>query len=219
MDTTELINSMVAEARPVRVQRRPLMRASLWLLLATVVIVLLGIEHGVRPDIGAQLQKTAFALGTAASLVTGALAAIGCLVASLPDRSRSWLLLPVPSLAVWLSTIGYGCLTDWVNFDSGTMRVGDALRCFATLLLVSLPLSASMFVMLRHAARLRPTMVTMTAGLAVAAITSTAMSLLHRLDATIMILMWNLGTAMVIVLIEGAAGKRILAWLDRTPAR
>jgi hypothetical protein len=99
------------------------------------------------------------------------------------------------------------------------MRVGEALRCFATLLLVSLPLSASMFVMLRHAARLRPTMVTMTAGLAVAAITSTAMSLLHRLDATIMILMWNLGTAMVIVLIEGAAGKRILAWLDRTPAR
>ena len=124
----------------------------------------------------------------------------------------------MPALVLWLSTIGYGCLTDWVRLDDGSVRAGEALRCFATLLLVSLPLSAAMFVMLRHAARLRPAAVTCVAGLAVAAITSVAMSLLHPLDATVMVLVWNLGAAALIVAIEGAAGARILRWFTRPPA-
>ncbi len=217
-DTNDLIESLVATARPVRKLAHPLERAGLWLLAAVVIIALLGLEHGVRPDLAAQMHKGSFTLGCAASLATGVLAAFGCLMASLPDRPRTWLLLPLPSLVVWISTIGYGCLTDWVSFDDGTMRVGEAARCFATLMLVSLPLSGAMFVMLRHVARLRPTAVTLTAGLAVAAMTATAMSILHQLDATIMILMWNLGTAVVIVAIEGAVGRRVLLWMDQLSA-
>ena len=127
-----------------------------------------------------QLQTPSFIVGTAASLLTGGLAALGCLVASLPDRSRSWLLLPLPPLAVWLATLGHGCLTDWVSYDEGSLRLGSAVRCFTTVLLISLPLSALMFAMLRHVARLRPAPVTLAAGLAVAGVTSTAMSLLYR---------------------------------------
>jgi len=217
-DTNDLISSLTADARPVRRLAHPLERAGLWLLAAVAIIALLGLEHGMRPDLAAQLSKGSFALGCAASLATGVLAAFGCLMASLPDRPRAWLLLPLPSLAVWVSTIGYGCLTDWVSFNDGTMHLGEAARCFATLVLVSLPLSGAMFVMLRHVARLRPTAVTLTAGLAVAAMTATAMSLLHQLDATIMILMWNLGMAVVIVAVEGALGKRVLLWMDRMSA-
>ncbi len=215
IDTTELIESLAAEAKPTRPLLNPFARAALWLAMAGAIVILLGIEHGVRTDISVQLGKPSFTLAIGASLVTGILAAIGCLVASLPDRSRSWLLLPLPSLAVWVSTISYGCLTDWVSFQSGSMQPGEAWSCLATLLLVSLPLSAMMFVMLRHAARLRPTLVTMTAGLAVAAITSMALSLFHPLDATMMILMLNLGTAAMIVAIEGAAGRTILVYIAR----
>ena len=78
---------------------------------------------------------------------------------SLPDRSRWWMLLPAPALAVWVSTIGYGCLTDWVSMGPDGVRMGEAVRCFATLLLTSVPLSIAMLVMLRHAALLRPTAV------------------------------------------------------------
>lgn len=218
-DTNDLIDSIVADASPVRKLAPPLERAALWLLAAVVIIALLGVEHGLRSDIGLQMRKGSFALGCTASLATGVLAALACLMASLPDRSRAWLLLPLPSLAVWVCTIGYGCLTDWVNVDDGTMRLGEAFRCFATLMMVSLPLSGAMFVMLRHVARLRPTAVTLTAGLAVAAITSTAMSLLHQLDATIMILMWNLGVAVMIVAIEGTIGRRVLLWMERLSTR
>ena len=216
-DTRGLIDRLVSETRPVHRLRHPLVRTLLWFGMALGVVGLLGIEHGLRPDFAAQMGKISFQLGIYASLLTGVLAACGCLLASLPDRSRAWLLLPAPSLVVWVSTVSYGCLTDWVEFDSGTVQLGEALSCFATLVLVSLPVSGLMFAMLRHAARLRPTLVTLTAGLAVASITSTAMALFHALDATIMILVWNLGMAAAIVALEGLFGRSLLAWFARSP--
>ncbi|WP_369723047.1 NrsF family protein [Bradyrhizobium sp. LLZ17] len=210
METTDLIQTLANAARPVRVIRPPLFRAGCWLLIALVVLILLVVEHGLRSDIANQLRNPSFLVGTTASCVTSALAAFSCLMASLPDRSRFWLLLPLPSLAVWMATLGYGCLTDWVSYDTGSLRMGVAFQCFATVLLISLPLSVSIFVMLRHVVRLRPALVTLAAGLAVAGMTSTAMSLLYRLDATIMNLIWNLGTAASIVLIEAIIGRPVL---------
>ena len=219
MDTTELIEFLANTARPVRVVRPPLFQTGCWLLIAVAIVILLAFEHGLRSDIANQLRTPSFAVATAASFLTGALAALGCLMASLPDRSRSWLLLPLPPLAVWMATLGYGCLTDWVSYDAGSLRFGNAFRCFATVLLVSLPLSASIFVMLRHVARLRPAMVTLAAGLAVAGMTSTAMSLLYRLDATILNLIWNLGMTALIVVIEATVGRRVLSRMTDSTGR
>ena len=57
------------------------------------------------------------------------------------------------------------------------------------------------------------------AGLAVAALTSTAMSLLHPLDATLMVLIWNIGASVAIVLVEAALGGRAMAWFGSRLAR
>src|SRR5262249_37807194 len=107
-------------------------------------------------------------------------------------------------------TIGYQCLTNWIAFDPDGMSWGEAARCFSTVVLTSLPLAITILAMLCYAAPLRPTLVTLTAGLAVSAITATAMSLIHDLDASVMVLMWNFGTAVVIVCIGGAFGRRML---------
>ncbi len=219
MDTTELIETLANTARPVSVIRPPLFRTGCWLLIAVAIVILLAVQHGLRSDIAHQVRNPSFVFGAAASFLTGALAALSCLMASLPDRSRSWLLLPLPPLAVWMATLGYGCLTGWVSYDAGTLQFGSAFRCFATVLLVSLPLSASIFAMLRHVAHLRPAMVTLAAGLAVAGITSTAMSLLYRLDATIMNLIWNLGTTALIVVIEATVGRRVLSRMAGSAGR
>ena len=49
-----------------------------------------------------------------------------------------------------------------------------------------------------------------------AAITSSALSLFHDLDATVMILIWNLGTAALITGLGGVFGRR---FLRRTASR
>lgn len=109
------------------------------------------------------------------------------------------------------STVSYGCSTHWVDSAPDGVRMDEAARCFATLIMTSLPLSLGLFLMLRHAVWLRPTAVALTGGLALAAMTATALSLFHDLDATIMVLIWNLGVAAMIVGIGYLLGLRARA--------
>lgn len=212
-NTSDLIDALADSITPVRRLHPPFVRAALWLSLAAVVLGLLCVAHGVRVDISMRLREPVFVVSMAGALATAVLAAMAAFKLSLPDSSRWWLLLPFPALAVWVSTIGYGCLTNWVRMDPEGIHMGEAARCFATLLLTSVPLSIAMLVMLRHAALLRPTAVAAIGGLAVAAMTSFTLSLIHDLDATIMILLWNLGTAALIAGLASLFGRPTLAWI------
>ena len=212
--TPDLIDALSADVKPVHRLRPPLARAGAWLTLAMLLLALLAIVHGVRPDLAEHLRRPVFVIGMLATLVTGVLAAISAFLVSLPDRSRLWLFLAAPSLAVWLSTIGYGCLTDWVVIGPDGVQIGETVRCFVTLVLTSAPLSLAMILMLRYAAMLRPTLVTITGSLSVAAITATALSLFHEIDASVMILIWNVGISALIVALGGALGPRMLALLS-----
>jgi hypothetical protein len=213
--TLDLMDALAADATPVRPLRPPLARAVAWLIFAVVLLVLLAVAHGLRPDLAERLRQPVFIVGIVAAIATGILAAVAAFVLSLPDRSRLWLLLPAPSLIVWVSTIGYGCLTDWLSVGPEGLRFGEAIRCFATLILTSTPLSLAMLMMVRHAALLQPTAVIMTGSLSVAAITATALSLFHNLDATVMILTWNFGTSALIVALACAFGPRMFSWVSR----
>ena len=212
-NTPDLIETLVECATPVRRLRPPLMRAGLWLAFAALILVLVAIAHGLRSDLAIQMQQPLFLVGMMAALATGILAAIASFQISLPDSSRWWLLLPLPPLALWVSTIGYGCLTDWVSTGPDGIHMGEALRCLATLLMTSVPLSIVMLLMLRYATFLRPTEVCVTGGLAIAAMTAFALSLLHDLDATIMILVWTLGVAALIAGLASLFGRSMLTWI------
>src|SRR5256885_12713860 len=50
-----------------------------------------------RSDLALRLRQPEFVIGIAASLATGVLAAIASFLLSIPDRSRAWLLLPLPA--------------------------------------------------------------------------------------------------------------------------
>jgi hypothetical protein len=211
--TSDLIESLVVDATPVRPLSAPAKRAAGWLLFAALVLMLVGVAHGVRPDLTLKLQQPVFVTGVAAAALTGILAAVASFVASVPGRSLRWLLLPLPALAAWVSTIGYGCLTNWVEIGPDGMSLGETARCFATLGLTGIPLSLALLIMLRHIARLAPAPVVMTGSLAVAALTAVALSLFHPLDATIMVLVWNFGVATILLLISARYSNRLFAWV------
>lgn len=211
--TPDLIETLAAGVTPVKRLRPPLARAGLWLLLATFILVLLAALIGVRADIADRLSETIFTVRLAAALITGVLAAIAAFNLSLPDRSHLWIWLPVPGAAAWAAIIGYGCLTNWVSLDPDGIRLGTTALCFATLLLTSVPLSLVMLVMLRHAAPTRPATVATIGGLAIAGITAAALSIFHDIDATVMVLIWNVGTAGLVTALGGAFGRRMFAWI------
>jgi hypothetical protein len=154
--TPELIDTLVECATPVRRLRPPLMRVAIWLALARLILALVAIGHGVRSDLAERLHQPAFAVSLAAALATGILAATAAFAISLPDRSRWRLLLPLPALAVWIATIGYGCFFGWVSIGPDGIRLGEELRCLALLILTGVPLAIVLATMLCYAAARSP---------------------------------------------------------------
>lgn len=209
--TPELIDALAANLTPVQRLRHPLVRAAGWLLLAASILVLLAVSQGLRPDLPQRLQQPTFVVAMSTSLLTGVLAAIASFLICLPDRSRLWGLLPAPAAVLWVSTIGYGCIIGWIGLGPDGVRLTEVVRCFATLVLTSTPLSIAMLVMLRRAVPLFPRSTAISGGLAVAAVTAFALSLFHNLDASVMVLFWNLGVAALVVGMSGTFGRRALA--------
>ena len=210
-DTNDLIESLVSRAAPVRRLPSPAVRTLLWLLGAVAVIGGLALLFGVRPDLAQRLQQPTFRIGLVASLLTGALAALAAFITSLPDRSRLWLLLPLPAAGLWISTVSYGCLSNWVSLAPSQLRTAEVVSCFATLLFSSVPLSLLMFWMLRHTRWLRPAGSLLTGCVAVGALTASAVLLLHPFNASLMILLWNFGAAALVVAVDTVIGRRFAA--------
>jgi len=213
--TDRLIEELTRQATPVRRLAPPLLRATLWLLGAVVIIAAIASFHGLTQEHGfhhmwAKFAETKSALQILASLSTGITAVVAAFMLSLPDRSPHWALLPVPALAFWALSIGYGCLTDWIERGAEGFVLGTSFGCFLTILGTSVPLGLFLGRVLRYAAATRP-LETMTMGaLGIAALSATGLSFYHELDATIMILIWHGGSTLIVIAATRLIGRRLL---------
>lgn len=219
--TAALIEALAADARPVRRLAPPLLRAALWLGAATVVIGAFAVLHGLSDPHGfghmaAKFAERKFAFEWLTSLFTGLTAVVAAFHLALPDRSRRWVYLPLPALALWLSAIGYGCLTDWVRFGPDGFALGTSFACFMTILGTSLPVGLLMAAMLRHAEAAWPLETITVGALGVAALSATGLGLYHEIDATLMILIWHGGTVAAVTLAARLLGRRLV---ERRQAR
>lgn len=215
--TKQMIDGLVRDAAPVRRLRRPIVRSALWLGAALLVVALVAVLHGIRPDLTAHLTERDFLVPFGLALATGILAAIAAFIASLPDRSRWWLLLPVPTFLLWIAMLGPQCLTEWVETaPDGSTMPGITAKCFITLVVTSLPLQLGLMAMLRHAARLRPYLVTIVGGIAVAALTAAALRAMNEPDATLLVVAWNVAVAGVIVALLRRVGSKAASEPIRT---
>jgi hypothetical protein len=208
--TPELIDVLTGELKPVRRLRSPAYRAMCWGIVAGVIVVLLGISQGLRADLAQRVVDVSFTLALAGSAATAVCAATAAFALAVPGRSRLWVLLPLPPLLLWIAAIGRQCLTRWVSYDGGAMMMGDTARCFATVILASLPLWLLMLLMLRRSGAVHRVLPILAGSLAVAATAGVAMDLLHALDASVMILLWNFGSGGVIVLISTLLSQPLL---------
>ncbi len=208
--TAALIDRLAAQAAPVRRLSPPWLRALAFLALAAAVLGAWALIHGTRPDLAQRLADPMFRMCVGASLASGMAASLSALTLALPDRSRLWALLPLPCAALWLGSISYGSLMDWVVLTPDGWQAGMAVTTFTTLILGSVVLSAAMFWLLRFAGRLRPSLALAQAGLAVSALTACAISVLHKFDASVLVLAWNLGMTVLVVTLETWLGRRLL---------
>lgn len=209
MATTEdVIASLAGGLAPVRRLRPPVLRAALWVLLATALIALLAALRDLRADMDVMSRDPAYWVQLAGAWLTGATATLAAFEISLPDRSRAWLLLPVPSTLMWLSGFAIGCLAHWIAIPSGAPVAQDSMRCLQTIVMASVPMAVVLWLMLRRARPLRPSSTALLAALAVAAFADTAHLLIHVVEASLLVLLVNLGPVAIIVAALSIFGRR-----------
>lgn len=217
-DTDLLIDQLARLAKPVRPLASPLLRTLAWALAATALVALVAASMGMHPGLSTQMAQAPKLAEWIASLLTGLLAAYAVFQISVPGRSPSWAWLPALPLAVWLASIGWGCLADFNNLGWAAFAYGShGGECARAITAISIPLGITLLVMVRHAGAVKPAPTAMLAALSAAAMASAGVSLVHEGETSLMVLLWHIGMVAVLSLASLAMGKRLFGWIG--PAR
>ncbi|MDB5412499.1 MAG: hypothetical protein JWR10_834, partial [Rubritepida sp.] len=129
---------------------------------------------------------------------------------AMPDRDRRWALLPVPAVIAWLAVMGWGCLADAARLGPDGMELTVSYPCLGFIIGLGVPMTAGMVWLTRHAALLRPLPVATLGGLSAAAFASIGLTLVHELNATLMVLVWHGMAVLVVTGLGGMAGPLLM---------
>lgn len=213
--TQKLIVELAQRLEPRRPLRPPLTRAGMWLAGAAAFLLLLVWFNGLRPDLKEHFAAPAAIVEWLAMLATGFAGAVAAFHLALPDRDARWGLLPLPSAFAWLASLGYGCLSDWIARGWDGLVIGTSPHCLKFITFASVPLIASLLIMLQHAATIRPNATVATGALAAAALASAGLTLFHDLDSSVMVLVWHGVPVTLVVLCGGIFGRPMLGAFAR----
>jgi hypothetical protein len=146
------------------------------------------------------------------ALATGLAAAIAAFVSVVPGYGRKWALLPIVPLAVWLASLGPGCMQQWNQFGLAHLPLSHNPWCVLFIVLFGAFPAAVITIMLRRGAPLTPRLTAALGGLAAAGLANVGVRIEHPEDVTIMLLVWHVGSVMVLSAIAGTAGQYFFNW-------
>jgi hypothetical protein len=219
-DTKQLIRELAENSNPVRPLARPYTRAAAWLGLSLSYIVLVLLIMPARHDVSSKLHDNLFIIEQIAAFATGVAAAIAAFVSVIPGYSRRWVLLPLPPLVVWLSSLGPGCFGEFVQFGMKGMPLTHNPWCFPFIVLLGAIPFVVMAAMLRRGAPLTPHLTAALGGLAAAGLANIGVRIIHPEDVSMMLLVWHIGGVMALSVLAGVRGHYFINWrsVTRTPS-
>lgn len=206
MSAEEMIAGLSRGLEPVR-PISPWRRGGLLAVLAVGILAAVAGVSGLRGDILVRFGLAYEVVQLAASTITGALGLLSAAMLAQPDRTLAWALLPLPPALLWVSALGLGCLEDMARMGDAAFSLHTSWACFRFILGFGLPMTAAAMLLLRHAWPMRPVPVAVIASLGVAGFSSTALSLMHHLDAALMVLVWHGASAATLLALWSIFGR------------
>ena len=203
MRTEDLVSHLARGLKPVRRLPSPLAMLGLWSLFCAAVIAAALLVSGLREDFAAWLMDGLDLYHLMSAALVALTAGYAAFQLALPDRDQRWALLPVPAVIGWLVTMGWGCLADFARLGWEAFHLSVSMPCLGFIIGLGAPMTVAIILLTRHAALLRPTQVAALGGLSAAAFASLGLTLVHELNAALMVLVWH-GVAVLVVTCLGA---------------
>ncbi len=205
------IDGLSDDLEPVERLWSPWVRAAVWLAVVAAAAAVLARFSDVN-DLAFRLRYVPdMWLAVLGSTLTTMLAALATFQLSLPDRSTSWALLPLPGLALWVAGTGMGCLRTWVIPNLQPASFAEAHDCFMFIVGLSVPLSILTILMVRRSFPFRPNLVAAIGGLAISAAAATLLNFFHPFDAGATDFAVHLVAICVVIAANRFVGGRLLA--------
>jgi hypothetical protein len=212
MTTGRLIEQLAGSLAAMPPLPRPWLRTARWLSLSLLFVALVVLIVSPRADLTDKLSETRFLIEQGAALLTGVMAAYAAFASTIPGVSRKVILLPLLPLAIWLGSLGQGCLDAWVRSGPEGLALQPDWLCFPAILLVgSLP-AIAMLAMLQRGAPLSPRLSVALGGLAAAGLGDFGRRMFHPQDASVMVLVWQVGSVLILAALAGCIGRRLFDW-------
>src|SRR5262249_51432861 len=212
MDTERLIERMAATVEPVRPLARPWIRTAAWLLVAIPYVALVVFVVSPRADLISKALEWRYVIEQLAALATAITAATAAFATVIPGYDRKFLFLPALPLAIWLGSLGDGCVEDWIHLGPDGLSLQPDWSCFPAIVVVGAVPAIAMAVMLRRGAPLTPHVTSALGGLAAAGLGNFGLRLFHSQDVSLMVLVWQVGAFGMLAVMGAWAGRYPLNW-------
>jgi hypothetical protein len=210
VETNQLIARLAADCASVVRLRAPWRRTALWLMAVGPCVAIVSV-HVAGLEVMASID-TRMMVEQAAVLLTGLTAALAAFSMVVPGRDWRIALLPIVPLAVWLGSLGEGCMRDWSRMGADALQLRSDWDCVPPAIALSIPCATIMLVMLRRGAPLFPSLTLTLGTLASAAMVNFALRLIHAGDVAVMVLAWHFGGTAIVTALAGRFGGRVLSW-------
>lgn len=212
MDTDQLIQQLSRGPTPVGRLPAPWRRAAIWFAISVPYVAAVIWLHSMSFDVTQMLADRQFIVEQIATLLTAIAAVTAAFCSVVPGYDRRILLFPLPPLTIWLISIGEGCVRDWLRLGAQGLALRADWDCLPPAALIGIVPALAIVIMLRRGAPLYPRVSLALAALAVAALGNFGLRFFHVGDASIMVLVWHFGSVVVLALLAGWIGKRVLNW-------
>lgn len=163
-------------------------------------------------DLRKMIADWRFVIEEVAALVTAITAVVAAFSSVVPGQNRKLLLVPLAPLAVWLATLGEGCLNDWLRLGSAGLKLRFDWECIRPAAIIGIVPAIAIVVMLRRGAPLIPRTTLALAAVAVAALVNFVLRLHHLGDVSVMVLVWHFGSVILFACIGGLIARHVLNW-------
>ena len=160
METNELIQRITANSVPVRPLPAPWIRVALWLAISVPYVAAIVLVNPMRAGFAQAMSDQQFLIEQGAILATVLAAAVAAFCSTIPGCNRKILFLPLVPLAIWLASLGEGCVRDWVELGADGLLLRPDWGCLPSAALIGVIPAIAMVFMLRKGAPLFPRVLT-----------------------------------------------------------
>ena len=217
MKTEELIGSLADEVAPVRRLLLPPVRMVIWLSLSLPWITLVVWYIGLRPDLMLRLGDGTWLVEQSLALLTALTAALAALCVSVPGRPLWERILPLFPLGLWIGTVVQGCVQSIAAGGSWSSLIRMDWSCLPHIALLGIGPAVVMIALVRKGAPVAPYVTIAYAALAATALAAFGLRFFHGEDASLMILVWQLGSVALLTAACTLFAERLFPWRIARP--